>query len=424
MTVSPPILTAVERADPLNGWPEILLTLTNTQNFNLVGAADASFEFGIGSAVNDLDTGSDALLSTSTTFALDGTHSLGLQQAGTANLWAILGPYPATAGDIYSFTASFHAIDTTRTCRFVVSWLDDTGEVVDGFTSPSVADSASAWTTITMLSQTAPAGTVSALIFLVINDSPAGPLGPPLIPTVTPTGATGAVAYYYQLTDYNVYGESTGSPIGITTTGVSPLTGSHFNALSWTAVTGATGYDIYRSMASTCEDIALDFPTCLAVEEFFATCADLITYIPTPQYYDTVLTNSYHDVGAGPGAARLAPMVDRTGEQHLVDELGMFVGDSATWTAASLGVFEVIRSPGSYVLGASPLFPLAMNQDGEATIIDTNAPYGMTASYSATLNTDAGDSTSSNAASAVMKQAPDTMLLYHRLGWAKFKDES
>ena len=69
-----------------------------------------------------------------------------------------------------------------------------------------------------------------------------------------PTGVTRALAaggslstsltYYYQVTATNAAGETTGSAV---TTGLQPTSGNQKIIVSWTAVTGATGYRVYRA---------------------------------------------------------------------------------------------------------------------------------------------------------------------------------
>lgn len=72
-------------------------------------------------------------------------------------------------------------------------------------------------------------------------------LAAPTAPTVTPTGTTGATSYTYKIVAINATG-TTGASTGTTTsTGNATLDGTNYNALSWTAVTDATGYWVYRT---------------------------------------------------------------------------------------------------------------------------------------------------------------------------------
>lgn len=74
---------------------------------------------------------------------------------------------------------------------------------------------------------------------------------PPMSPSVANVGTVGVTNAQYVVTVLNAKGESTPSGIGVTTTGNANLTGSNYNAVSWDAVTGATGYNIYKLVAGT-----------------------------------------------------------------------------------------------------------------------------------------------------------------------------
>lgn len=69
---------------------------------------------------------------------------------------------------------------------------------------------------------------------------------PPAAPAVSNVGASGITNAQYVVTVLNSEGESTASGIGVTTTGNAVLNGTNYNHLSWSAVAGATGYNIYK----------------------------------------------------------------------------------------------------------------------------------------------------------------------------------
>ena len=69
----------------------------------------------------------------------------------------------------------------------------------------------------------------------------------PGAPTVTNQGTPGATSYSYVIVAKNANGTTTPSGTTTTTTGNATLTGVNFNRISWTAVTGATSYDVYRT---------------------------------------------------------------------------------------------------------------------------------------------------------------------------------
>ncbi len=73
----------------------------------------------------------------------------------------------------------------------------------------------------------------------------------PATPTITNVGTAGAVTYGYKVVA-TVNGRSTAaSSEGTTTTGNATLSTSNYNVVTWTKVTGATGYKIYRTTGGT-----------------------------------------------------------------------------------------------------------------------------------------------------------------------------
>lgn len=105
-----------------------------------------------------------------------------------------------------------------------------------------------------------------------------------VVGTVTATPALGgtltdATPYYYKVTALNATGETTGSPEATATTASPNLS----IALSWTAITGATSYRVYRGTAPSGESV----------------------------YFSTG-TNSFTDVGAA-GTAGTVPTTNTTG---------------------------------------------------------------------------------------------------------------
>ena len=70
-------------------------------------------------------------------------------------------------------------------------------------------------------------------------------------PTVTPQGTTGASTWTYKIEAINADQTSIASAGGSTATGNATLSSSNFNRITWTAVTGATSYRIYRTAVAT-----------------------------------------------------------------------------------------------------------------------------------------------------------------------------
>lgn len=73
-------------------------------------------------------------------------------------------------------------------------------------------------------------------------------LATPSLPVITNLGTPGVVTYTYKIVAINSTGSTDASAAGSTTTGNATLTGVNFNRITWTAVTGASGYWIYRTV--------------------------------------------------------------------------------------------------------------------------------------------------------------------------------
>lgn len=71
-------------------------------------------------------------------------------------------------------------------------------------------------------------------------------IGVPVGLTVTATGVTGAATWGYQVSAVNETGETIACTEAQVTNGNATLSASNYNALAWTAVTGATSYNVYR----------------------------------------------------------------------------------------------------------------------------------------------------------------------------------
>jgi hypothetical protein len=117
--------------------------------------------------------------------------------------------------------------------------------------------------------------------FFWMSDSGTQLLAPP-VPTVTNVGTAGTTNAQYVVTVLNALGETTPSGIGVTTTGNANLTTSNYNVIAWTAVTGATGYNVYKLVGSAFEFLA------------------------------TTTATSYHDTGATPIATENPPISNTT----------------------------------------------------------------------------------------------------------------
>ena len=86
-----------------------------------------------------------------------------------------------------------------------------------------------------------------------INIANAGPLptiSAPGAPTVTATGTTGSTSWAYAVAALDGKGgETAASSVTTITNGNATLSSTNYNAISWTAVSGAAGYAVYRTTA-------------------------------------------------------------------------------------------------------------------------------------------------------------------------------
>lgn len=90
----------------------------------------------------------------------------------------------------------------------------------------------------------------SVATYFWLTDS-ATALTAPTYPTVTAEGTTGSVNWQYVLTALNTRGETQASGIGATGTGVVTLSVDNYNRVTWSAVSGATTYNLYRREGSS-----------------------------------------------------------------------------------------------------------------------------------------------------------------------------
>jgi hypothetical protein len=91
-------------------------------------------------------------------------------------------------------------------------------------------------------------GAVYAEEFWVVPNST--PTAPPSQPNVTTIGASGSNTYCYWISATRAVGETTLSPAGCTFSGLNSLSTNNFNRVSWTAVSGAISYRVFRTPSS------------------------------------------------------------------------------------------------------------------------------------------------------------------------------
>ncbi|MDL2342517.1 MAG: hypothetical protein QFB87_05590, partial [Patescibacteria group bacterium] len=112
----------------------------------------------------------------------------------------------------------------------------------------------------------------------------------PTTPTVAPQGTTGAQRWDYTVTAVNAYGgETVASTAGTTATGNATLGAVNYNLISWSAVSGATAYKIYRTYVTGATS-----PT-------------------TTGYIGSTTSTSFNDIGLN-GTVTASPTTDTTAQ--------------------------------------------------------------------------------------------------------------
>lgn len=125
---------------------------------------------------------------------------------------------------------------------------------------------------LALLAPVAYAQPIDTSFTLIAAGTSTNGLATPGAPTVTATGTTGATTWTYKIVAYASDGSRT--PVGAggsATDGNATLDVTNYNALTWTAVTGASSYYVYRTAAGGAPN--------------------------TTGYLATVTTNAYNDVG-------------------------------------------------------------------------------------------------------------------------------
>lgn len=80
-------------------------------------------------------------------------------------------------------------------------------------------------------------------------------LSTPGAPTVTVRGTAGVTTYTYKIVATNGSGTTDAGVAGSTATGNATLSATNYNELSWTVVTGATGYKVYRTVGGATQGL-------------------------------------------------------------------------------------------------------------------------------------------------------------------------
>lgn len=164
------------------------------------------------------------------------------------------------------------------------------------------------------------------------------------------TSVSSSTTYYYKVTGVNILGEGPGSTISTTTSGV-PYAPTNLAAgisasqiyLSWSAVSGATSYDIYRSSNGGSTYTQIGTATGAAYTD--SSISQGITY-----YYEVSAVNSY---GQGQKSTPLAVTTlsvpsAPTGLAAGISVSQIYLSWNATYGASSYNIYRSNTSGGTY----------------------------------------------------------------------------
>ena len=209
----------------------------------------------------------------------------------------------------------------------------------------------------------------------------------PVISSITQTGTPGAVTYYYRVSAILSSGETSASPELSTTTSNATLSGTNYNVVTWGAVSGATGYNVYRSSAAGAElKIASNVagPTYQDQSNTVGVGSPIGSLLTTPTYNATAAPYSFTQNNVltlgGASVAAVKKLTVKSGNPSKVDRFYLgsagvkaeqvdngyrtvsgtleaeFVSLSALYAAyaADAGLAFVFKVAGDYISGTTP----------------------------------------------------------------------
>lgn len=207
----------------------------------------------------------------------------------------------------------------------------------------------------------------------------ASAISTPSAPVVTPTGTAGSTTYQYRIVAVTYDGrDSINSATGQTTTGNATLSGTNFNALSWSAVTAAASYKVLKFVSGSWQLLAGNIAATTYNDTGVATPSayTLITLAPGGEIAGTSATFSRavttatvaanagvggvvsgRFIGVVPAAGPAAPYVGAVGDFGIDVNSRQWVcitaGTPGTWVPVNAGGFisggyaEVLTSQAS-----------------------------------------------------------------------------
>jgi hypothetical protein len=268
----------------------------------------------------------------------------------------------------------------------------------------------------------------------LISLDTATPPATPSAPTVTDVGTAGSTTYGYKIVAKTVRGFSAASSEGTDATGNATLSATNYETITWTAVTGALSYDVYRTTGGATQGL-IGNTTELTFNDT-GLVGDASTAPTTRQNLGAAYGVYEQDV-----TTRSLQVVS-TGTATLILEGSM---DGTTWTTdqdvSAGGQFDVTRhwslvrinittytsgTMGAVIVGERvPRFPTFRTLDAAVPVATPSAPVitnvgtaGSTAySYKVVAKNAKGSSAASAAGSTATGNATLTTSNYNTVTW-------
>jgi len=177
-------------------------------------------------------------------------------------------------------------------------------------------------------------------------------LANPGAPTVGNTGVPGISTWSYRIVAKLGDGtETVGGTTGTTTTGNATLDTNNFNTLSWTAVSGAVTYDIYRTVAGLSPSTLGKITNTASTSYNDQGAAGNLAAVPTTNSTGGIqwLADNTSDIG---GAATARPR-DVNAGRNVNAVGGNFTTVASTTTTATTSVTGPIRDKGGQVFNVA-----------------------------------------------------------------------
>jgi fibronectin type 3 domain-containing protein len=238
-------------------------------------------------------------------------------------------------------------------------------------------------------------------------------LGAPTSATYTDSTVTNGVTYYYEVTAVNAGGESSAStqksampqvPAPGAPTGLTATAGNAQVALAWTSVSGATGYNLYRSTSLGQRGaLIFDFATSTSYTDAWVTNG-------TTYYYEVTAVNAGGESVAS-AQQSATPQVPITGAPTGLAATSGSAQVSLTWTVVTgASSYNVYRSTTSgFTISSSSKIATTTT----VSYTDTSVTNGTTYNYAVTALDAGGESPASSQQSATPQvPAPSAPIVF------------